>query len=115
MIVCGVGITVIGLFTIFFVTLIKMEDDHRCSKIDQLFAKGQFRALDFYKHVDYPINARDDAEKDLKNVLTCIYRLPTKYKSNPTDIKTYIHKVGNVNVIFKKKKKNGNYRAKIVD
>jgi hypothetical protein len=80
-----------------------MEDDHRCIKIDQLFSEGQFTPLDFYKDVNYPIDERDKAQKHLKNALTSILVRPTKYKSDSTDIKKYIDKVGNVNLIFKNK------------
>jgi hypothetical protein len=90
-----------------------MEEDHRCTRIDQLFSKGQFSPLAFYIESKYKISERADAENHLKDALTTIHNRPTKYMSDPTDIKNCLRKVGNINLIFQKK--NANYRAKIVD
>jgi hypothetical protein len=95
MIYFGVGITSSGLFTIFFVTLIKMED-HHCSKLDQLFMEGQFTPEAFYNAFNYPSDKRDEAEKHLKKALNIIQRLPNQCKSDPTHITDWLDKVGNV-------------------
>jgi hypothetical protein len=42
-----------------------MEEDHRCSRIDQLVSQEQFTPLAIYIESDYKISEREVAEKHL--------------------------------------------------